>query len=47
MTTRSHFQEELEGLERSAPGGLELVVQTLVGLQSKQKLEGVLDQAKA
>jgi phosphate transport system protein len=29
MTTRSHFQEELEGLERSALGGLELVVQAL------------------
>jgi phosphate transport system protein len=29
MTTRSHFQEELEGLERSAVGGLDLVVQAL------------------
>jgi phosphate transport system protein len=29
MTTRSHFQEELEGLERSALGGLDLVVQAL------------------
>jgi len=29
MTTRSHFQQELEGLERSALGGLELVVQAL------------------
>ena len=29
MSTRSHFQEELEGLERSALGGLDLVVQTL------------------
>ena len=29
MTNRSHFQEELEGLERSALGGLDLVVQAL------------------
>ena len=29
MTTRSHFQEELEGLERAALGGLDLVVQAL------------------
>src|ERR671934_1432573 len=29
MTTRSHFQEELQGLERSALGGLDLVVQAL------------------
>jgi phosphate transport system protein len=29
MTTRSHFQQELEGLERSALVGLELVVQAL------------------
>ena len=28
-TTRAHFQEELEGLERSALGGLELVTQAL------------------
>ena len=28
-TTRTHFQEELEGLERSALGGLDLVVQAL------------------
>ena len=28
-TTRTHFQEELEGLERSALGGLELVAQAL------------------
>ena len=28
-TTRAHFQEELEGLERSALGGLDLVVQAL------------------
>ena len=29
MTTRSHFQQELEGLERSALGGLDLVTQAL------------------
>src|SRR4051794_39767044 len=29
MTTRSHFQEELEGLERAGLGGLDLVVQAL------------------
>ena len=29
MTTRTHFQEELQGLERSALGGLDLVVQAL------------------
>src|SRR4051794_26014888 len=29
MTTRTHFQEELEGLERAALGGLDLVVQAL------------------
>jgi phosphate transport system protein len=29
MTTRSHFQEELQGLERSALGGLDLVAQAL------------------
>ena len=29
MTTRSHFQEELEGLERAALGGLDLVVEAL------------------
>jgi phosphate transport system protein len=29
MTTRTHFQEELEGLERSALGGLELVANAL------------------
>jgi phosphate transport system protein len=29
MTTRTHFQEELEGLERSALGGLDLVAQAL------------------
>jgi phosphate transport system protein len=29
MTTRSHFQEELEGLERAALGGLDLVVQAV------------------
>jgi phosphate transport system protein len=28
-TTRTHFQEELEGLERSALGGLDLVAQAL------------------
>ena len=28
-TTRAHFQEELEGLERSALGGLDLVAQAL------------------
>ena len=28
-TTRAHFQKELEGLERSALGGLDLVVQAL------------------
>ena len=28
-TTRAHFQEELEGLERAALGGLDLVVQAL------------------
>src|SRR3954469_24097385 len=39
MTTRSHFQEELEGLERSALGGLELVVQAL-----DRALETVLNQ---
>src|SRR3954452_16340213 len=29
MTTPSHFQEELEGLEHAALGGLDLVVQAL------------------
>lgn len=29
MTTRTHFQEELAGLERSALGGLDLVAQAL------------------
>jgi phosphate transport system protein len=29
MTTRTHFQEELAGLERSALGGLDLVTQAL------------------
>src|ERR671916_1134012 len=29
MTTRTHFQQELEGLERSALGGLELVAEAL------------------
>src|SRR3954452_13748720 len=29
MTTPSHFQEELEGLERAGLGGLDLVVQAL------------------
>jgi phosphate transport system protein len=29
MSARTHFQEELEGLERSALGGLDLVVQAL------------------
>src|SRR5215210_4120324 len=29
MTNRSHFQEELDGLDRSALGGLDLVVQAL------------------
>jgi phosphate transport system protein len=29
MTTRTHFQEELEGLEHAALGGLDLVVQAL------------------
>jgi len=29
MTTRTHFQAELEGLERAALGGLDLVVQAL------------------
>ena len=29
MTNRSHFQEELQGLERSALGGLDLVTQAL------------------
>jgi phosphate transport system protein len=39
MTTRSHFQEELQGLERSALGGLDLVTQAL-----DRSLETVLNQ---
>src|SRR5918997_564269 len=39
MTTRSHFQEELEGLESAAIGGLDLVVQAL-----DRSLESVVNQ---
>src|ERR687893_2821463 len=39
MTTRTHFQEELEGLERSALGGLDLVTQAL-----DRSLEAVCNQ---
>jgi phosphate transport system protein len=39
MTTRSHFQEELEGLERAALGGLDLVVEALT-----RALETVVNQ---
>ena len=39
MTTRSHFQEELEGLERAALGGLDLVVEAL-----SRALETVVNQ---
>ena len=38
-TTRAHFQEELEGLERSALGGLELVTEAL-----DRSLETILNQ---
>ncbi|MDX6586290.1 MAG: hypothetical protein QOI31_763, partial [Solirubrobacterales bacterium] len=31
MTARTHFQDELEGLERSALGGLELLAEVDAG----------------
>jgi phosphate transport system protein len=39
QTTRAHFQKELEGLERSALGGLDLVVQAL-----DRALEAIMNQ---